>query len=91
MSTFVSREEISRALREYVLNEFLPGEDPAALTDATPLISGGILDSIGVTRLVTHLEAQYAVQFESAEMNVDNLDTIPLIVSAVEQKLNHMG
>jgi hypothetical protein len=40
-------EEIEKTLKEYILKEFLPGEDPVELTATTPLISGGILDSIG--------------------------------------------
>ena len=33
--------------------EFLPGEDPEELTDTTPLITGGIFDSIATLKLVT--------------------------------------
>ncbi len=38
--------EIETIVRDYILREFLPGEDPAELTEETPLITGGILDSI---------------------------------------------
>ena len=84
----IQQSQLYHEVREYLLHEFLPGEDPSLLTETTSLISGGILDSIGITRLVTHLEGRYSVRFESEEITVDNLDTMLLIVSAIERKLN---
>ena len=49
-------EEIRQAIHAYILDKFLPGEDPADLTDQTPLITGGILDSIRTLKLVVFLE-----------------------------------
>ena len=83
----IPRDEIRSDVREYLLTEFLPGEDPAALTDSTPLISGGILDSIASVKLVSHLEERYGILFEANEVSVDYLDTIDLVVDTVHRKL----
>lgn len=85
--TSVRRDEIRDAVREYLLTEFLPGEDPSALTDTTPLISGGILDSIASVKLVSFLEERFGVRFEAHEVSVDYLDTIDLVVDTVQRKL----
>ena len=46
-------DAIKGPIKDFIMNEFLPGEDPNELTDSTPLISGGILDSLGdIARLV---------------------------------------
>ena len=82
-----SRDEIRSAVREYILAEFLPGEDPAALTDSTPLITGGILDSISSVRLISYLEERFGVRFEAREITVDYLDTTDLIVATIQRKL----
>ncbi|MGH7559296.1 MAG: acyl carrier protein [Gemmatimonadota bacterium] len=74
------------AVRKYILDEFLPGENPAELTDAAPLITGGILDSIGTVKLVSFLEEEFEVQFEAGEVTVDYLDTIDRIVEIVREK-----
>jgi acyl carrier protein len=78
---------IRKAAREYILTEFLPGEDPSALTDSTPLITGGILDSIASVKLVSFLEERFGVRFEAHEVSVDYLDTLDGIVGTVERKL----
>jgi acyl carrier protein len=83
----VSREEIRDAVRKYLLEEFLPGEDPAALTDQTPLVTSGILDSIATAKLVSHLEEQFGVRFKASEISGAYLDTVDRIVELVERKL----
>src|SRR3989344_6992020 len=54
-------EEIGRDVKEFILREFLQGEDPDALTDSTPLITGGILDSLATLKLVAFLEERFKV------------------------------
>jgi len=79
--------EIKAAVKDYILDEFLPGEDPEALTTDTPLITGGILDSIATVKLVGFLEDRFGVQFQAHEMSADFLDTLDEISGVVESKL----
>ena len=58
--------DVSETLHAYILREFLPGEDAAELTTNTPLITGGILDSISTLRLVTFLEEHFGITIEAA-------------------------
>ena len=81
------RLEIEVTVREYILSEFLPGEDPSSLDDTTPLISAGILDSIATARLVSFLEEHFDVRFKASEIGVERLNTVAQIVTAVESKL----
>lgn len=84
----VERETVRETVRTFILEEFLPGEDPDLLTDTTSLIRGGILDSISSTRLISHLEDTFGVQFSQKEVRVENLDNIESIVGLVGAKLN---
>lgn len=79
-------DDIKTAVHAYILEEFLPGEDPSELTDTTPLITGGILDSISTLKLVTYLEEKFDVIVEAHEAGVDHLDTIAEIVQLVARK-----
>jgi len=58
------------------MKEFLPGENPDELTETTPLISGGILDSIATLKLVMFLEERFSVSFEPHEIDKENLDDL---------------
>ncbi len=74
------------AIKDFIMREFLPGEDPAELEADTPLITGGILDSISTVKLVAFLEDRFGVRFQAHEMNVDYLNTISKIVHTIESK-----
>jgi acyl carrier protein len=79
-------ENIPQTVKEYILKEFLPGENPDELTEDTPLISGGILDSIATLKLVAFVEERYGISLEAHEADAEHLDTIRTISSLVVSK-----
>jgi len=79
-------EAISQVVHDYILREFLPGEDPNELTDDTPLITGGILDSISTLKLVVFLEDRFGVTVEAHEAGVEHLDSIGQIARLIGEK-----
>jgi acyl carrier protein len=56
-------------VKEYILNEFFPEKVPIRVDDKTPLITGGVLDSIATIKLIAFLEERNGVQIEPHEMN----------------------
>lgn len=78
--------ETKATIKDYLMREFLPGEDPDELDDQTPLITGGILDSISTVQLVAFLEKEFGVEFQAHEMSADSLNTIAQIADTVEAK-----
>jgi acyl carrier protein len=80
-------QEVKEIIKEYILKEFLPGENPAALTDSTPLITGGILDSLATLKLVVFLEERFQIQIQAHETMADYLDTVDYIAQLVSSKM----
>jgi acyl carrier protein len=79
--------DIKTVLREYILENLLPGEDPANLSDDTELKESGILDSMSTLKLVTFLEEQYKVEFEAGDLEPANLASISALERLVQSKL----
>ncbi len=79
-------EDIEKVVHGYILNEFLPGEDPRELTDRTPLITGGILDSITTLKLVVFLEEHFGITVEAHEAGIEHLDSIGQIARLIAAK-----
>jgi acyl carrier protein len=77
---------VEQRVKQYILEEFLPGEDPAQLLNDTPLITAGILDSIATLQLVEFLEQEFSISVEAHEADAEHLDTIALISSLVVSK-----
>ena len=79
-------DEIRDAVRGFLLEDALAGEDPANLTDDLPLRTSGIVDSMGVIRLTTFLEERFGIRVEAHETGVENTDTVNAIVAFVASK-----
>lgn len=83
----LSAQEVKEIIKGYILKEFLPGENPAELIDSTPLITGGILDSLATIKLVAFLEERFQIQLQAHETMVDYLDTLSDIAHLVSSKM----
>jgi acyl carrier protein len=79
-------EDIKQSVKEYILNTFLPGEDPNELTDDLPLISGGILDSIATLKLIMFIEETFGVALEAHEADKEHLNTINDIAALISSR-----
>jgi acyl carrier protein len=79
-------DQIRRTVRDYIVKEFLPGEKPEALTDSTPLVTGGILDSLATLKLVSFLEGHFRISIAAHEADAENLDTVTRIAALVAGK-----
>ena len=73
-------------IKDFILNEFLEGEDPSELTDTTELVTTGILDSLATLKLITYIEEQFEVEVEADEADESHLNTLADIVSLVQSK-----
>ncbi len=80
-------ENAMTEVKEFILREFLPGEDPEQLTDSTPLISGGILDSLATLKLVAFVEERYKIQLQPHEVDIEYLDSITSIATLIGSKI----
>ena len=83
----MDRQDIVDTVRNFVLTQFLPGEDPDELANDTPLMTTGILDSLATLKLVTFLEQEFEITVEAHEADAENLNTIDHIVDLVNAKL----
>ena len=79
-------EQIQTEVKGFILSEFLPGEDPDALTNDTPLITGGILDSLATLKLVSFLEEKFGVSLAAHEVDTEYLNTLDDITKLVRLK-----
>jgi acyl carrier protein len=61
---------------------------PNTILDTTSLITGGIIDSIGMISLVAFLERHFDIEFMPREIDVHSLDTVELIEQVVRKKLD---
>lgn len=86
MSEDRADDDIRDAVRRFLSRELLTGEEAEELDDATPLVSGGIVDSISTLKLVSFLEERFDIELEAHEVDAEHLDTLERIERLVESK-----
>ena len=77
-------DAIESTVKTYILEQILPGTDPNDLTLDTPLISGGIIDSLATVKLIVFLEEKFNIVVDAHESG--NFETINLIAKLVRDK-----
>ena len=78
-------DELRRVIRDYVVKEYLEEGDDREVTETTPLISGGIVDSFSMVSLKRFLERKYQIQIPDADATTAVFDTVDSIAGLVER------
>jgi acyl carrier protein len=74
------------ALLERFVREELLLDPTVSLTPETPLLSDGLLDSLGAVRLAAYVEETFKVRFDDSEIRGGELETIAGILAAVDAR-----
>lgn len=79
-------QEIEQEIRQFVQENFLIGQDGAALEGDTSFLDNGLIDSTGVLELVTFMENRYGIKVADEELIPDNLDSINQLMGFITRK-----
>jgi len=79
--------EIKAPVRKYIQENFFLGAAPNRLDDSTPLMTGGIIDSIGMIGLVAFIEERFKIEFLPTDINMQGFDTLDRIDALIRRKL----
>jgi acyl carrier protein len=78
--------DVKNAIRQFIIQTYLPGESPDNLKDDTPLRTSGILDSMSTLGLVSFVEESFGVSLEAHETGIEYFDRIEDIAALVQRK-----
>ena len=79
--------EIKVEVRKYLIENLMTDGAAISLGDTTPLITGGLIDSIGMISLVRFIEGRFGIVFAPREIDAQRLDTLDEIERLVSKKL----
>jgi len=78
-------DDLKKTIRDYVVKEYIEEGDDREITDTTPLISGGIVDSFSMVSLKLFLEKRCGIRIPDDEATPDAFDTVNSIAELVER------
>lgn len=79
-------DETRTAIRAFVVENFLFGDDSHPLPADLSLIDNDLIDSTGILELVGFIEERFAIQVADADIVPANLDTIDRIAGFIARK-----
>ncbi len=76
-------DELKTVILDYVKKEYLEEDDDRVLTESSPLITGGIVDSFSMVSLKRFLERKYEIRIPDGDATPDAFDTVDRIAALV--------
>lgn len=55
-------------------------------SDQESLLESGVIDSMAMVDLISHLESEYSIEIDEDDMVPENFDTVDAIVAYLESK-----
>ena len=82
-------DELKQTILDYVKKEYLEEDDDRTIDEASPLITGGIVDSFSMVSLKRFLERKFSIAIPDADASpqaFDSVDSIAALVTRFQQK-----
>ena len=69
-------QDMEQDLRQFVIDTFLFGIDDGKLSADDSFLDKGLVDSMGILTLVSHVEEKYRIQVDDTELIPENWDSV---------------
>ena len=73
-------------IRGFILENLAQPKGIPSFTDSEPLMEIGVIDSLGIFRLVSFLEDELGVRVDDQEINIETLKSVDTIEELVVRK-----
>ena len=74
-------------IREFILSELVQDKSITTLSEKDSLIESGIIDSLGIQKLLVFIEEKVSIQIMDEDIIPENFETIEAIVRLIESKM----
>lgn len=79
-------DPIAQQIREFVIGNFLFGQNGHGLADDQSFLETGIIDSTGVLELIGFVEERFGISVADQEIVPANLDSVSNLAAFVSRK-----
>ena len=77
---------VLKEIREYVVENFLLGDEEDEFSDSESFLESGLIDSTGILEVIAFLEETYEIAIDDEEMIPENLDSVDRVARFVVSK-----
>ena len=77
--------ELNAKLKKFIMTEVSPDLNLPQLDDDEPLIESGIIDSLGVLKIMAFLDEEFGIDLSAEQIKLENFKNVTSICSLVEK------
>ena len=77
--------EYSTKIKDFIITEVSPDLNLPGLDDDQLLIDSGIIDSLGVLRILAFLDETFGIDLSDGEIKLENFRTVRTICEMIER------
>ena len=86
-----SHDEVAARINQFITKQLLYDVENAAIDNDTKLIEQGIVDSMGLFRLMAFMEEEFDVEVEPDAIVLENFETVNAVATLITSaKLAHI-
>lgn len=71
-------------IKDFIISTFMYGE--GSLKDDEPLFDSGIIDSLGLIKLLSFIEKEFDIQVDMSDITMDNFASVNNIAATINKK-----
>jgi acyl carrier protein len=80
----IAMNDFSAKIKEFIMTEVSPELNLKELDDDQPLIDAGIVDSLGVLKILAFMDESFGIDLSSEEIKLENFKTVRSICQLIE-------
>jgi acyl carrier protein len=77
-------DETTAKIKAFIVEEFMPDVPVEDLEDDFDLLTGGVVDSLGLLKVVAWLEDEFDIAVDDSELGPDSFRTVAAIKEYVD-------
>ncbi len=78
-------DETTQKIKQFIVEEFMPDVSVEELDDDFDLLTGGVVDSLGLLKVVAWLEDEFDIGVDDSELGPDSFRTVAAIKAYIDQ------
>ena len=75
---------VKEEIKKFIVDQFLFGE--RGLKDDEPLFESGIIDSLGLIKLLAFIDETFHISLNMSEIDIEDFNTINDILETIQRK-----
>jgi acyl carrier protein len=77
--------ELKHKLKQFIITEVNPDRNLERIEDDEPLLESGIIDSLGVLKILAFLDEEFGIDLSADEIKLEKFKDISTICALVEE------